>query len=456
MSNFTRASIFLIFSCFFIFSLRLRAQDSLSLSGAIQTGLANNFDIQIEKLNVEIAENNNTWGAAGRYPTIIFSISQNNNFRDVVNPASFLQGLTISNDIGPSISVNWILFNGFSVSISRERLQKLQELSMGNAQVVVENAIQAIILAYYTTILEAEQLSVLEKVFTLSKDRYEYVKLKGELGSAVTFDILQEQNAYLTDSSNYVTQEVNFRNARRNLNLLMGVDIDTEYGLTNDLDVQTQEYGLEDLYDKMIASNSNLQNQFLNLQILQTETRLAKTELYPQLSLNLGGSYNWARQDLSQADLAFSDPDNPRPPVSQTRTGNYAAGFTLSYLLFDGGRVKRTIENAYTQERVGQLQIDQLKLSLKNELIASYDLYNVRKKLLNISQQNVESGELNLQLAEERYKNGTINSFDYRDIQINYLNAALSNLQAKYNLIDAETELLRLTGGIVQEYENIN
>lgn len=448
--------ILIAFCSLTFFCFTANAQEKLSLSEAIQTGLANNFDIQIQEQNLEIAENNNTWGAAGRYPTIIFSVSQGNNFRDVTNPASFLQGLTISNDIGPSVNVNWILFSGFRVSINRGRLQKLQELSMGNAQVVVENAIQAIIMTYYSVILENERLSVLKDVFGLSKDRYEYVKLKGELGSAVTFDILQEQNAYLTDSSNYVTQEVNYRNARRSLNLLMGVDIDTEYTLGNDLNVETQDYVLEDLYNKMITRNSNLQNQFLNLQILKAEARLTKTELYPQLSLNLNGSYNWARQDLSKADFAFSNPENPRPTLTQTRTANYAAGFTLSYLLFDGGRVKRAIENAYTEERIGQLQIDQLKLSLKNDLITSYDLYNVRKKLLNISQQNIESAELNLQLAEERFKNGTISSFDYRDIQINYLNTALNNLQAKYNLIDSETELLRLTGGIISEYENVN
>ncbi len=39
---------------------------------------------------------------------------------------------------------------------------------------------------------------------------------------------------------------------------------------------------------------------------------------------------------------------------------------------------------------------------------------------------------------------------------MNYLNTALNNLQAKYNLIESETELLRLTGGITNEYDNVN
>ena len=433
----------------------------LSLSDAIQLGLADNFGIRIEQQNVEIAENNATWGAAGRWPTISLNVSQSNNLRDVQNAANPFQptGPTISNGFGPGVSVNWVLFDGFRVLANYERLQTLQRLSKGNAQVVIENAVQGIITQYYLAQLEQERLAVLEKVFTLSKDRYEYIKLKSELGSAVTFDVLQEQTNFFSDSSNFVTQEITYINARRNLNVLMGQEVGQHYRLTDSLEVSPNDYAVEDLYEKMVASNSNLRNQYLNLEIIQSDTRLAKTELYPQLSLNLSGSYDLSRQDLSQAQF----PTNPnggggsdRDLVTNQTTSNYAAGLTLSYLLFDGGRVRRAIENSYTQQRIGQLQIDELKLTLRNDLAATYDLYNVRKKLLSISEQTVASAELNLSLAEERFRNATINSFDYRAIQINYLNAALDNLQAKYNLIESETELLRLTGGITSEYENVN
>jgi len=427
------------------------AQENLTLSNAIQLGLANNFDIRIERLNVEIAENNDNWGEAGRWPTISLNANQNNNFRDVDNPASFLQGLTISNDIGPGITMNWVLFDGFRVQIARERLQKLQELSMGNAQVVIENAVQAIITQYYLTQLEKERLDVLQDVFELSKDRYEYIKLKSDLGSAVTFDVLQEQTAFLTDSSNFVTQEVNYLNARRTLNLLMGQEVNTAYALTESLEIDPNTYGLEDLYDKMVSSNANLENQYLNLELARADTRLARTELYPRLSFSASGAYTISRQDLSNAEL-LRPIDNP---ITRPKVANYAAGFTLSYLLFDGGRVKRSIENAYTTERIRQLQIDQLKLSLRNDLVATYDLYNARKRLLSISEENVRIASLNLELSDERFQTGTINSFDFRQIQVNYLNTALNNLQAKFDLLDSETELLRLTGGILNEYENI-
>ena len=456
--------------CLFLFFLSLpvigaQAQPDLSLSDAIQLGLANNFDIRVEALNTEIAENNNTWGAAGRWPTITLGVSQSNNFRDVQNAANPFQptGLTIATGFGPTASVNWVLFDGFSVNIRKEQLQKLEQLSRGNAEVVIENAVQAIITQYYQVQLEREQLDVLETVFKLSKDRYEYVKIQVDLGSAVTFDLLQEQNAFLTDSSNMITQEVNYLNARRSLNLLMGQEINQAYALTDSLGIDPTDYALEDLYERMIARNSNLRNQYLNLEITQLDTRLAKSELYPRLSLNASGAYDLSRQDLSQAQFPVTPDEggqggggSNRPLITNQSTSNYAVGLTLSYLLFDGGRVRRAVENSYVQEQIDQVQIDQQKLTLRNDLIATHDLYEVRKRLLAISEENIRSAELNVTLAEERFKNATINSFDYRDIQVNYLNTALDNLQAKYNLIESETELLRLTGGILQEYENVN
>ena len=450
-------------------TLRAQEREPLSLSDAIQVGLAENFGIRIEQQNVEIARTNNTWGAAGRWPTISLGVSQNLNLRDVQNPAPFqLGGLFISNGFGPSVTVNWVLFDGFRVLANRDRLRALENLSRGNAQVVIENAVQDIITQYYSVQLEQERLSVLNKVFQLSKDRYAYVKLRGELGSAVTFDILQEQNAFLTDSSNFVTQEINAINALRTLNLLMGREVGERYRLTDSLEVTPNQYEVEDLYERMIASNSNLRNQYLNLEITRADTRLAKSELYPRLSLNINSAYNFSRQDLSQTVLpnnsGANQPDTTtagggrfdRPLITNQTTANYAAGLTLSYLLFDGGRVRRAIDNSYTQQRIGQLQIDELKQTLRNDLVSTYDLYNVRQKLLSISQQNVQSAELNLSLAEERFRGGTINSFDYRQIQVNYLNTALNNLQAKYDLIESETELLRLTGGITNEYDNVN
>ncbi|CAN5217080.1 TolC family protein [soil metagenome] len=431
---------------FLIIAISANAQKSLSLSEAIQIGLANNYDIQVENLYLDIAKNNNNWAEAGRYPSLTLSLVQNNSITDINNPASFLQGNIISNSINPQVIANWMLFNGFSVKINRQRLNALENQSEGFTTVLIENTIQAIILSYYAVLLEQERENVLNNVLQLSKDRYDYVRLKMSMGSAVTFESLQAKTAFLTDSSNYIMQQFNSKNAVRDLNLVMGQETETSYIFTEKLNPLINNYKFEDLYEKMASNNNNLKNQFVNQELLRLDVAQKQSAIYPRLDLSLGTSYILNRQDLSNATFVTGDRG---PGNVQAATLNYFANFSLSFNLFDGGRMKRQIQNSRIQERIGQLQTEELKLSLKNDLLMNYDFYNLRKNLYTISEENLKTSELNMQLGEDRFKSGNISSFDFRNLQVEYLNVALNNLQAIYNLVESNTQLLRLTGGIL-------
>ncbi|MGI9545251.1 MAG: TolC family protein, partial [Cyclobacteriaceae bacterium] len=196
-------------------------------------------------------------------------------------------------------------------------------------------------------------------------------------------------------------------------------------------------------------NNSNLRNQFINQELLRNTYRQSKAARSPSVNFNFGYSYNKNWQDLSKAN--FGSESGPEE-IIKAKTTNYFANFTLAFTLFNGGRISRQIKNARIQETLGNLQTEDLKLSLHNDLLSAYDRFNVRQKLVDISVENIETASLNLQLAEERYKSGTFNSFDYRDIQVSYLLTALNHLQSKFDLIQTDTELLRLTGGILEEY----
>lgn len=414
-------------------------------------GLDKNFSIQIENQRVEVARNNNTLGNAGMWPSVNVGATQSFSRTDIDNPASFLSSGNIKgSSLNPTVSVDWTVFNGFNVRISKDKLEYLEQQSIGNAQVVIESSIQSIILAYYTALLEEERLNVFKRTLKLSSDRYEYGKLRGQIGTAVTFDILQDKSAYLTDSSNYIQQVQNYNNAVRNLNLLMGVDVDEVFMLSDSLTVEPQKLDRDELMSRMTSNNSNLKNQYLNQEIFKRDVLLARSSMYPLVSMNLNGSSNRQIQDLSSAVFAGGQTGDSGIKSS---TLNYTAGVTLSFTLFNGGKIRSQLENARVNEQIALIQVSELKASLKNNLITNFDQYNLRSNLLSIAKENVETATLNLQMATDRYRNGTISSFDYRDIQINYLTSSLNYLQAIYNVIETETELMRLTGGLSAAYD---
>ena len=415
-------------------------QDKLSLQDAINVALQNNYQLQI--VNLQVAQNkiNNNWGQAGRYPTISMSLAQGNNFSDQSqNPTSFIQALLISNSIQGGMDVNWTLFNGFSVKANKDRLAQLEEQSAGNAAIVVENTLQAVILAYYNVQIQSDKLDLLYETLALSKDRYNYNKIKSELGTAVSTDVMQFQNQVLIDSSNAMLQEIALNNARRNLNIIMGADADARYDLADDLFENFPAYEMAELSQKMESNNQNLKNQYINAEIFRQDVKLAKASMYPVISFNTGASMNTSSYRIAEF------------PAQSGTNINYYGNFSLSFNLFNGGKVKRAIQNANIQTKINELQVGELKQTLNRDLIQAHELYEMRRKIYSLNQEAVQVAKLNLISAKEKYELGVINSFNFRDVNMTYLNAGISVLESLYNLIDSKTELTRLTGGLVQQ-----
>lgn len=423
----------------FIFS-SLWGQENLSLENAIIKGLENNFQVRISQENVKSAELYNSWGTVGRFPSISLGLSSVNRFDNTPSTQNPDERNTLyTNRLSPFVNVNWLLFNGFSVKMNKEKLELLEHFSMGNSAIVVENTIQSIILGYYLVLLEQERLKVLEQVKDLSGDRYEYEMIRKDLGSAVTFEVLQAKNSFLSDSTNFLLQELNVKNAFLNLKLLLGELPETNFTLVDSFQVEYNTYELKDLKDKMLSSNKTLQNQYVNQEILKKNKGIAKSAQYPSISMNAGYDYSKGWYDL------------PEPDDYDSYSFDYYANFTLSFNLFNGGNTKRDIQQAGIDEQIGRIQTQEMTQTLENLLVNQFELYDIRKQLLEVADVNLQSAELNLEIATEKYRNGTINSFNFRDVQLIYLNAASRKLNAIYDLIDSHTELLRLTGGIITE-----
>jgi len=418
-----------------ILALWGQAQQSLTLADAIAKALENNYGMILAKGNQQVAEIQNNWGTAGRYPYIGLSASDNNSY-------SVPQGDNYTtNRFQGGVTLNWTLFDGFSVKISKARLDELESLSKNNTAIMVESTIQSVILAYYDVLLQKEKLASYEEVMLLSKDRYDQAEQRKEYGSAVTYDVLQAQNAYLSDRASYLVQEVAFKNSNRNLLYLMAEKEKIGYDLTETFEAIPQDYLLADLQAQMLESNKSIQNQYVNIRLLENAIASAKAAYSPSLDFSGGLSGTSTRTKPENLDASWS------------KSANFFGNFTLSWNLFSGGNRKRAVQIAEIDRQLGDVEMTDMQHDLSNQLANLFEFYQVRKELLALAGENLAAAKLNLQISRDKFDAGAINSFNFRDVQQIYLDASQGELQAIYNFIDAQTSLLRLTGVIIQEYE---
>ena len=421
------------------------SQENLSLENAIKIGLKQNFDIQINKRNLEISKLNNNPGKAGALPKINLSAKKEEAVSDQSNnPTSFIQEILKSESINATANLSWTLLNGYGIKASKEKLNQLEYLSNGNLTLTLENTTQAIILSYYNCILQKDRLNLLQNVVNLSRERLIYQKTKYDIGVSSKIEFLQVENTLLTDSSNLLTQKLNYNNSLKNLNLVLGVELDSEWNLTDEMSTKTQIFNLKDLQSETFRNNTNINNQCINNEIIRQDIILAKSAYYPIVSFNSGASYNESTYDVGDSGYEGSNTGE---------TLNYYANLSINFRLYDGGNYKTLLQESEIRDLINDLNIEKKHREIKNQLSVNYEKYNSNIIIYNLRKKAFDIAQINYQLANDKNNRGNINSFDLRDIEIAYLNSGISYLQSVYNLNESYLNLVKITGGILEVTE---
>ena len=365
-----------VFYILLFLSFQSISQDSLSLSKAIEIGLEKNYDIRLTLKNVEINTLLNDWGEAGRLPQLTINLGQNNSLSDQrKNPISFAPYLFQSTDLSSNAALNWTLFNGFGIKANKIKLEQLQLQSENTATLAIENTIHGIILAYYQAKMQIEQLSLLNNIVQLSYEKYSQQQIKSNIGIGVKFDLLQYESNLYTDSTNIVLQQLTLNNAIRNLNLIMGEDVEKKWFLTSKIKPELNNKNFSVLKKEMLSNNTNIKNQYINIALTQQDISLAKSQFYPIINFNAG--LNTSFGQLSTKDV------NAPIGNAASRNLNYYGNFTLNFKLYDGGKVKRGIKALEIQNEVDQLQMAQMTNQLIFELKMFMNYIKLELKYLN-------------------------------------------------------------------------
>ena len=428
-----------------LFPNLLFAQTELSLMDAIKIGMQENYDIQLSSKNKRVSEINNNWANAGALPTINLSAKKEEGLSDQTNnPTSFMPYELRSTAINGNANVSWTLFNGFAIRANKAKLRNLEEISSNNATLTIENTIQGIILQYYNCVLQKERLELLQKVVRLANNRLEYQQTKYDIGVSSKIDLLQIENAMLTDSSNLIMQELNYNNAIKNLNLTLGKEIETTWDFTDEIDTEIQLFSYENLKASTLADNTNIKNQYYNIQLAKQDIRLSKAVFYPLITVNSGAAYNESTYDIGELSNSM---DNTGESL------NYFANFSVNFRLFDGGKLYSTLRKVKVQKEINDLQYEKVKREVLHQLSLINNKYNSRISAFSLNQKAFKIAETNYALATDKQNRGVINSFMLRDIEIAFITSGINAQQAAYNLMESKIALLKITGGIIQGYK---
>ena len=430
--------IFFFLCCPFL----LLAQEEMTLEKAIAIGLENNYGIKISDTNIAIAENNDSWAVAGSGITLDLNGSFTNNLINNQNPASFVQGTFYSGALGAALDANWVVLNGGRIGVTKEILEKAVDQQKLNKLVDIQDLLREIYQNYYEVIFQQAQGEVLMNVLATSRDRLAYEQTKKEFGSSNSFNLLQFENALVSDSINVISQEQALDIAKRQLYRsleLIGVQ---NYTFTESLSVYDEEIDVAALKATLSEENYTLKSLAMIGEVNQLNTKISNSNRKPTLTLNgnLGFTEN--------AFTSFSD--NPSTGVSipfqLSNQVNLGLNAFFNWRLYDGGARNIDVQNAKLQEEIDKLSLLQAKAMLNDQLDILISNYNNQRNLLKLTGAQVALAQRNIELTEERFKAGQVTSLDFRSVQNQLLQAASARINAIYNLVLTKIEIDYLVG----------
>ncbi|MDB4228015.1 TolC family protein [Flavobacteriaceae bacterium] len=417
----------------------IAAQKLVSVSEAIELALENNYGIKIISNNKEIAKNNASVLNSGYLPTVTSSsgatFNRDNLEAEFANGESTALNGAKSSRYNASINLNYTLFDGLGRYYDYKRLKETYKLSELQARETIENTIAQLYVVYYNVAQVTENVTVLEKTLTISKDRITRASYQFEYGQGTMLNVLNAQVDINNDSINLINAKQQLVNTKRDLNVVLGNVISSEFRVDTTIDFKL-DIDQNDLATKVKSNNVNLLQLDKNIMINTFIVKANKSGYLP--SLGLTGSYGWNKGNNNAASFV----------AVSTNTG-LSGGLSLSWNLFDGGATATRVSNAKIELENRSLEKESMLIDIERNFNNAWDDYQNKLTIFQVQENNIITSTNNFNRTQEKYKLGQATSIEFRQAQLNLINSELNRNQAKYAAKIAELTVLQLSGELL-------
>ena len=270
----------------------------------------------------------------------------------------------------------------------------------------------------------------------ISKDRLTRAGYQFDYGQSTKLDVLNAQVDINNDSISLINIGQQLKNTKRDLNVVLGNQNAEDFNVVTDLSFSLQ-LEKDKLLEKTMKNNVSLLQAESNINISQYDIKSSKAQFLP--TIGLVGAYGW-NASPHNSPLAF---------VLQNTNSGFNAGLNLTWNLFDGGSTLTQVRNNKLFLKNQKLQKEQLIIDVQRNFYNAWDDYQNKLLIFEVQEENIKTAKNNFDRTEEKFKLGQVTSIEFRQAQLNLLNAEFSRNQAKYEAKLSEMTLLQISGELL-------
>ena len=412
-------------------SLSAQENKVWTLKECVDYALENNISVKQSELDKNIAIEDVKVAKWNFAPNLNASASQNFNFGSSIGvsgariPADFR-----SNNFGINSSVN--LFDGFA-NVHSLKQSKLNVEAQDAAIAKMKNDIALNVVNAYLQILFAkEQFKVAQSQLEISEGQVRRIEELYKAGVLEEGDLLNIKSTMANDKQSLIVAENTITITSLNLAQLLqleGMSIEVE---EVSVDIQNQTIlgnDVSTIYNKANESFPEIKLAELNILSAEKSVKIARASYYPSLTASFGmnTAYQHRQSTTDISPFLFSDQisDNLGQSVM----------FSLNIPIFNRYQFRSNVNKSKINYEKIKYNLESEQLRLQQTIQTAYTDALASSKSYDAATTSVGAQTKAFDYAQERFKAGAINSYDFNQIKNNLVNAQSQLIQSKYDFM---------------------
>lgn len=341
---------------------------------------------------------------------------------------------------------------GFSASLPLIAPQLWQSLSLSDSQILrsveasrqsKQNLVNQVKSAYYALLLAEDSRKVIQESYDMAALTHRTYTKQYEAGAASDYDVLRTSVAMKNIEPELLQADIAIKQARLQLQILMGVDSNFAFTVTDRLSNYESTMYEETLsrISSDYTNNADLRLLDIDSKILDKNLKIQKLAFSPTLAFT--ANYNWTSMSNGS-------------PFRNFRWNPYSTvGLSLSFPIFQGGQRYSRVKQTAIQAEELRLQRENLERSVAMQVSLAIDNIKINVKQIASCSESVSQADRAHEIMEKSFDIGAASYLDLRDSELALTRARLAYYQAIYNYLVANSELELLLGNApIEKYSS--
>jgi len=395
---------------------------NLNLEASIQIALENNIGYKIAKSMVDISQVQVKEAEGAKKINMKLQggyLQMSETIDEEAIEAGDYSGLFAPGQGVPIISMSTtkILYSGGKMESLIDQAEANKQISLNDLEKEKQGVIYKVTEAYYQVLQTEGMKRVRAQAVKQMQAHLESSEALLKEGMIAPIDLNRIKSQLSNLEHNLIKAENGHKLTMYNLNSIMGIDLNTELVLENNLSYEPCGIDLEDALVRAGENRSQIMNIALQRRIMEEMVDIAKSNRKPRVILS-----------------------------AESGITGWQATVVAEYSLMDGGVNKAKIEQA----ELNLAQVDQSEQQVRQliefEVRSAYLNMKEAEKLIKVAEEGIKNSQESFRIAQVKYNEGIATNTEVIDAQSTLIEAETNHLNALYDYNINRAALIKAMG----------